>query len=47
MNRFLYLLNSKSHLGEEVALEKIKYNIWKYGHDAFVRWQELEALCGK
>ena len=36
---------SKSHLGEEVALEKIKYNIWKYGHEAFVRWQELEALC--
>ena len=36
---------SKSHLGEEVALEKIKYNIWKYGHDAIIRWQELEKLC--
>lgn len=36
---------SKSHLGEEVALDKIKYNIWKYGHEAFVRWNELVALC--
>ena len=36
---------SKSHLGEEVSIDKIKYNIWKYGHEAFVRWQELEALC--
>ena len=36
---------SKSHLGEEVSIEKIKANIWKYGHDAFVRWQALEALC--
>jgi uncharacterized protein len=37
---------SKSHLGEEVALEKLKANIWKYGHDAIVRWNELEALFG-
>ena len=37
---------SKSHLGEEVSLDKIKYNIWKYGHEAFVRWQELVLLCG-
>ncbi|MBR1877962.1 MAG: HDIG domain-containing protein [Paludibacteraceae bacterium] len=37
---------SKSHLGEEVALDKIKYNIWKYGSEAFQRWQELVALCG-
>ena len=36
---------SKSHLGEEVALDKIKYNIWKYGHEGFLRWQELEKLC--
>lgn len=36
---------SKSHLGEEVSLDKIKYNIWKYGHEAFVRWNELCALC--
>ena len=36
---------SKSHLGEEVSLDKIKYNIWKYGHEAFVRWQALEELC--
>ena len=36
---------SKSHLGEEVALEKIKYNIWKYGHEGYLRWQALEKLC--
>lgn len=36
---------SKTHLGEEVALSKIKENIWRYGHDAFLRWQELETLC--
>lgn len=36
---------SKSHLGEEVALDKIKYNIWKYGHEGYLRWQQLVALC--
>ena len=38
---------SKSHLGEEVDINKIKYNIWKYGHAAYVRWQELCELCGE
>ena len=38
---------SKSHLGEEVPLAKIKYNIWKYGHEAFVRWNELTELMGE
>ena len=38
---------SKSHLGEEVALSKVKANIWRYGHDAVVRWQELVRLCGE
>ena len=36
---------SKSHLGEEVALSKVRANIWKYGHDAIVRWEALVALC--
>lgn len=36
---------SKSHLGEEVALSKVRANIWKYGHDAIVRWENLENLC--
>lgn len=36
---------SKSHLGEEMDLTKVKANIWKYGHDAIVRWNELVALC--
>lgn len=34
---------SKSHLGEEVAIEKIRHNMWKYGHDAILRWERLEA----
>ncbi len=33
---------SKSHLGEEVALSKIRMNMWKYGHDAILRWEKLE-----
>ena len=36
-----------SALGEEVDINKIKYNIWKYGHEAFVRWNELVELCGE
>ena len=36
---------SKSHLGEEVSLDKIKYNIWKYGHEGYQRWQALCELC--
>ncbi|MGN0228062.1 MAG: HD domain-containing protein [Paludibacteraceae bacterium] len=36
---------SKSHHGEEVSLAKIKYNIWKYGHEGYLRWLELEKLC--
>ena len=38
---------SKSHLGEEVALSKIRHNIWKYGHDAIVRWDKLTELMGE
>ena len=38
---------SKSHLGEEVSIDKIKYNIWKYGSEAFNRWKELVELMGE
>ena len=38
---------SKSHLGEEVDINKIKYNIWKYGHEAILRWNELVELMGE
>lgn len=33
---------SKSHLGEEVAMSKIRENMWRYGHDAVLRWEEIE-----
>lgn len=36
---------SKSHIGEEVAMSKIRENIWRYGHDAILRWEEMEHLC--
>lgn len=35
---------SKSHLGEQTAYDKIRYNIWKYGHDAIVRFDEMERM---
>lgn len=35
---------SKSHLGEEVSLAKIKQTIWRYGHDAVLRWDEMTSL---
>lgn len=38
---------SKSHLGEEMDRTKIRHNIWKYGHDAIVRWDELTKLMGE
>lgn len=36
---------SKSHIGEEVSLNKIRENIWRYGHDAILRWEDMERLC--
>lgn len=35
---------SKSHLDEESSPQKVRKSIWRYGHDAVRRWNELEAL---
>lgn len=35
---------SKSHLGEQVTLAKVRESIWRYGHDAVLRWDEMTAL---
>lgn len=35
---------SKSHLGEEMTIAKVRESIWRYGHDAVLRWDELSAL---
>ena len=35
---------SKGHIGETVALSKIRQQIWKYGHDAILRWDNLVTL---
>ena len=35
---------SKSHLGEELPYDKVRNNIWRYGHGAvtrFDRWREM------
>ncbi len=38
---------SKGHLGEEVPNSKIRMNMWKYGHDAIQRWDELVELMAE
>ena len=38
---------SKSHIGEEVAMSKIRANIWKYGSDAIARWENLVGEMGE
>ncbi len=38
---------SKGHIGETVDIKKIRKQIWKYGHDAIVRWDNLVALMGE
>ena len=38
---------SKGHIGEEVSNTKIRDNMWKYGHDAIVRWDALVELMGE
>lgn len=38
---------SKSHLGEEVKMEKVRQNIWRYGHDAVLRFDEMRQLMGE
>lgn len=38
---------SKTHLGEEVSMAKIRENIWRYGHDAVLRWEQLSELMGE
>ena len=35
---------SKSHLGEENSMNKVRTNIWKYGHDAILRFEEMQQM---
>lgn len=35
---------SKSHIGEEVDYEKVRRSIWRYGHDAILRFDEMEKM---
>lgn len=35
---------SKTHLGEEVTLRKIRHSLWKYGHDAIVRFEQMQQM---
>lgn len=38
---------SKSHPDREVSIAKIRENIWRYGHDAVLRWDALVELMGE
>ena len=38
---------SKGHIGDTVDIKKIRQQIWKYGHDAIVRWDTLVAIMGE
>ena len=38
---------SKTHLGEEISAAKIREKMWRYGHDAVLRWDELTALMAE
>ena len=35
---------SKSHIGELVPYDKVRYNIWRYGHDAVVRFDKWHSM---
>ena len=35
---------SKSHIDEEVDYEKVRRSIWRYGHDAILRFEEMEKM---
>lgn len=38
---------SKTHLGKELTVSKIRKSLWKYGHDAIMRWEAMVALMGE
>ena len=38
---------SKTHLDTETPLTRIREKMWRYGHDAVVRWDRLAALMGE
>lgn len=38
---------SKTRLGEENSAKKIRETIWKYGHEAVLRWDALTELMGE
>lgn len=38
---------SKTHLGEELSMQKIRENIWRYGHDSILRWESLVSLMAE
>ena len=35
---------SKTHIGEEKTLDKIKHQLWKHGQDSLLRWESLVAV---
>jgi len=38
---------SKSHLDRELTIEQVRAKLWRYGHDAILRWDNLVRLMGE
>ena len=38
---------SKSHLERELSIEQVRAKLWRYGHDAILRWNELVKMMGE
>lgn len=38
---------SKSHLEQELSIEQVRAKLWRYGHDAILRWNELVKMMGE
>ncbi|MBP5476279.1 MAG: HD domain-containing protein [Paludibacteraceae bacterium] len=38
---------SKSHLERELTKDQVRFKLWRYGHDAILRWDNLVSLMGE
>lgn len=38
---------SKSHLERELTIEQVRAKLWRYGHDAILRWDALVKMMGE
>lgn len=38
---------SKSHLDRETTIGEVRFKLWRYGHDAILRWDSLVKMMGE